>query len=408
MNAQLQSLSAPLSRVLTATPHRLLFCVGALNVLLAMAWWAGWLIATRWHPWTLAQPAVFAGWMHAIIMQYQVLPPFMFGFLLTVFPRWMNQPSMQRKHYVPVGIGLFGGQALTLIGLFGHAMALHLGIVLTIVGWAYGLAWLIVLLWREQGRTWHAISCAAALTLGLAGLVCFAFYLHHPEQPLLVFAAIKFGGFGLLLPIFFTVNHRLIPFFANNVIRGYRPWKPMWLLAAMWAFTLAHLTLELLHAYGWLWLADLPFAAMTAVMAWKWWGRGPALLTVLFAGFTWLPIALALYSAQSLWFLATGDYAMGRAPAHAMFIGYFGSLLVAMVTRVTQGHSGRPLELGKVAGFAFIALQVVALIRISAEFVTDAYAVDAIAGVGWLLAFVPWVLRSAWIYLTPRADGKPG
>ena len=132
------------------------------------------------------------------------------------------------------------------------------------------------------------------------------------------------------------------------------------------------------------------------------------MLTVLFAGFTWLPIALALYSAQSLWFLATGDYAMGRAPAHAMFIGYFGSLLVAMVTRVTQGHSGRPLELGKVAGFAFIALQVVALIRISAEFVTDAYAVDAIAGVGWLLAFVPWVLRSAWIYLTPRADGKPG
>jgi uncharacterized protein involved in response to NO len=26
----------------------------------------------------------------------------------------------------------------------------------------------------------------------------------------------------------------------------------------------------------------------------------------------------------------------------------------------------------------------------------------------WLLAFLPWALRSAWIYLTPRADGQPG
>ena len=31
-----------------------------------------------------------------------------------------------------------------------------------------------------------------------------------------------------------------------------------------------------------------------------------------------------------------------------------------------------------------------------------------IAAWGWLLAFAPWVLRSAWIYLTPRVDGKPG
>jgi uncharacterized protein involved in response to NO len=31
-----------------------------------------------------------------------------------------------------------------------------------------------------------------------------------------------------------------------------------------------------------------------------------------------------------------------------------------------------------------------------------------IAAYGWLLAFAPWVLRSAWIYLTPRRDGKPG
>ena len=32
----------------------------------------------------------------------------------------------------------------------------------------------------------------------------------------------------------------------------------------------------------------------------------------------------------------------------------------------------------------------------------------AVAAVGWLLAFLPWVLRSAGIYLRPRIDGRPG
>jgi uncharacterized protein involved in response to NO len=106
--------------------------------------------------------------------------------------------------------------------------------------------------------------------------------------------------------------------------------------------------------------------------------------------------------------LRTGAYVLGRAPAHALLIGYFGSLLVAMVTRVTQGHSGRALELGRVAGFAFVLVQVVAVLRVCAELVADPLPLYALAALGWLVAFLPWVLRSAWIYLTPRVDGKPG
>ena len=32
----------------------------------------------------------------------------------------------------------------------------------------------------------------------------------------------------------------------------------------------------------------------------------------------------------------------------------------------------------------------------------------AIAAIGWLVAFAPWVIRIGRIYLAPRADGKPG
>jgi uncharacterized protein involved in response to NO len=79
-----------------------------------------------------------------------------------------------------------------------------------------------------------------------------------------------------------------------------------------------------------------------------------------------------------------------------------------MVTRVTQGHSGRPLQLGGVAAFAFITVQITAVIRIGAELSPDILFWHSTAGLLWLLAFMPWVLRSAWIYLTPRADGQAG
>ena len=82
--------------LLAAAPHRLLFFVGASNVLLAMLWWAAWLASTRWQLWTMPQPSPYAGWLHAFVMQYQMLPSFIFGFLLTVFPRWMGLPELQR------------------------------------------------------------------------------------------------------------------------------------------------------------------------------------------------------------------------------------------------------------------------------------------------------------------------
>jgi hypothetical protein len=38
----------------------------------------------------------------------------------------------------------------------------------------------------------------------------------------------------------------------------------------------------------------------------------------------------------------------------------------------------------------------------------DAWLWLVVAAYGWLAAFLPWVIRSAWIYLAPRVDGKPG
>ena len=400
--------------LLAAAPHRLLFFVGALNVLLAMSWWLLWLIDARWGVIGLPSGTPFGGWMHAFIMQYQLLPPFMFGFLLTTFPRWMGVPDLSRWHYVPVGLGLLGGQVSVVSGmLLGQEAMVHIGVVMSLVGWGYGLLQLLRVLLAERsagkGPTWHAWSCFAAMGFGLLGIVLMVAYLHG-AGPWAVLVSIKLGTFALLLPVYITVAHRMFPFFAGNVVPGYRAWRPLWIIAAMWGLLLAHLGLELAHANAWMWPVDAALAIGGSYVLWRWWPRGnaPGILRVLFLGFAWLPLAFALFAIQSALYAAGGEFVLGRGPAHAIYIGFFGSLLVAMVTRVTQGHSGRPMAMPATGWFAFALLQLVALTRIAAEAVPDSYFWQVIAAAGWLLAFLPWALRSLSIYLHPRADGRPG
>ncbi len=386
-------------------PHRMLFFLGGLNLLLAMAWWTLWLASARWNVIPLPQPDPYAGRLHAFLMQYQVLPSFFFGFLLTVFPRWTGEPDLARRTAWPVAAGLLGGQLLTLGGALGWHSGAILGAVAALAGWIAGLVPLGGIVFRDAGKTWHAIGCFAALCMGAVGLALWLAYLLLAQEAL-ADASIMLGTFGLLIPVYFTVVHRMVPFFAASALPGYEPWRPKWILAAGWALMALHIVLP----PAWSWLADLPLFLLSLVMLLRWLPRRkmPPLLFVLFAGLTWLPLAFALYALQSLVLAFGGEAILGKAPAHALFVGFFGSILVAMVTRVTQGHSGRALILPPIAVYAFVAVQITCIVRIGAELAQDWLAWQAVAAFGWLLAFLPWVLWAARIYLLPRADGKAG
>lgn len=120
---------AELPGVLAAAPHRLLFLAGSIAVLLSMGWWA---IELTWMRFGLSgwpQPSIPPGWAHAMLMQYGLFPLFMFGFLLTVFPRWLNRPALSRAHYVPVAGCVFGGYVLANVGLLDLPWLLKAGFI---------------------------------------------------------------------------------------------------------------------------------------------------------------------------------------------------------------------------------------------------------------------------------------
>ena len=160
-----------------------------------------------------------------------------------------------------------------------------------------------------------------------------------------------------------------------------------------------------MHAYAWLWLADLPLLALSLCALWRWWPSGPrpGILTVLFLGLAWLPATFALYTVQSLVYFAGDGFILGRAPAHALFVGFFGSVLVAMVTRVTQGHSGQAIRMPGVAWFAFVAIQLVAAARILASARPDAQLRTLCASPDYLEA----VLMGALTFVRPDIGVEP-
>jgi uncharacterized protein involved in response to NO len=103
-----------------------------------------------------------------------------------------------------------------------------------------------------------------------------------------------------------------------------------------------------------------------------------------------------------------GVTALGLAPLHALAVGFFATMSLAMVSRVTLGHSGRPLVADALTWRLCLMLHGIAALRVAAELLPGAAALLAVAASGWLVVFGLWCARVVPIYLKPRADGKTG
>lgn len=397
-----------INSVLFAAPHRLAFLSGSLGLAAIALWWAARLGALH-----LGWPEPDAGdlpaaLLHAPVLLLQVYPSFIFGFLLTVFPRWMGQPDLQARQFGPVSSGLAAGMVATVLGLWTGSDALvRVGFVVFAAAWAFALLMLAGVV-RENSRSgqppcWHALSAWTALTIGLAALALVTVFLIGTDTRLLRWGNVL-GLNGFILPIFLTVAHRMVPFFAGSVMQDYRRWRPDWLLAALWLLLALRVAGELAPLPSLSGLAATGLAACTGLMAWKWWPRGPVpgLLHVLIWGFAWAPAGFTLAA------LAAFDLPLGLAPTHALALGFAASLLVAMVTRVTQGHSGRPLAMVPLAWLAFGTVQLATGVRIAAALRAEQGLLLVIAALALAFGMLPWLIRNALIYLSPRRDGRPG
>lgn len=95
---------------------------------------------------------------------------------------------------------------------------------------------------------------------------------------------------------------------------------------------------------------------------------------------------------------------------HALTVGAIGGLTLAMMARVSLGHTGRALRASRSMTVAFALVMLAAAVRVFVPLVDmRVYRASVfVAGTLWTLAFAAFVLDFAPILTSKRVDGKPG
>lgn len=136
------------------------------------------------------------------------------------------------------------------------------------------------------------------------------------------------------------------------------------------------------------------------------------LLAVLHISLAWFSVGMALYVIQSVWLLTVGEMILGKAPLHALAIGFLTSMVLSMGTRVSLGHSGRELYMDRFSWACFLGVQLSALLRIVAGIdaanAISPVNINLLAALAWLIFIFPWAIRYGSYYLTSRLDGQEG
>jgi uncharacterized protein involved in response to NO len=400
-------------RVFTGEPHRVMFFAGMTQGMIAVVWWlvdllgryAGWYAPI---PWTVPAP-----WVHAFLMIYGFLPYFMFGFLMTAVPNWLKV-AVPRTFYLPAMLLMSAGCLVFYAGLLTSREVVAFALILLLAGWGVGLAGLtrMIVLTPERDIR-HAAILFTAMGLGWLGLACLLGSLHF-DSPLLP-EFFRVGGIWFFaLPIFVSISNRMVPFFASRVLKDAVIVRPKWSHTLLLACCAGHGLLEMLGLGQWTWLVDLPMCAVVGYLALQWGllrSFKVHLLAVLHLSLVALALSLALFAIQSLTLLLGGEYVLGRAPLHAMTIGYFSAMVIGMVSRVSLGHSGRMLTADRLTWVCFLGMLAAALLRVGAELPgvppAAGHGLSLVSTAVWLACFIPWAWRYLPLYLSPRVGQQP-
>ncbi|MEK8049733.1 NnrS family protein [Ideonella sp. DXS22W] len=416
--------SGPFARLLDA-PHRLAFFAAAVLMGASALWWGLALVARAAGvavPW-----AVNPGTAHALAMGFGFMPLFMLGFMFTAGPRWLGHAAVPaRQLRVPVGfIGL--GWVAAFAGFHLSPALAALGLAAVAVGFALGtgLFGLMLLESRMQqpaGDRDHATLVLLGCFVGVVALwiAAVAVALRADAVARAAMHAALWGCFGL---VFVSVAHRMIPFFTAAAVPALDAWKPralLGILALLVAVQAPFAAAEVLAGgqlppgpAGLRAAIELPGGALLLWLAIRW-GLVQSLrirlLAMLHMGFFWLGVAFTLGGvSHALISLSDGAVSLGLAPLHALTMGYLGSTLFSMATRVACGHSGRTLVADNWTWMMFWALQAGIVARVVAALVPAAATpLTLFAAQCWFAAMAAWAVRHGRWFLAPRLDGQPG
>jgi uncharacterized protein involved in response to NO len=318
------------------------------------------------------------------------------GFLLTAIANWTARPPV---HGLPLGMLV----AAWIAGRAACWFSAKLPAILVIPVDLALPALLAAIVSREVAcaRNWRNLPMVApVLVLGVANL------LMHLES---VGADLPPGlGWHLavaaVIVLVSAVAGRIIPAFTRN-----------WLKKSGRGDVPAHglidgASLGLLHVgiMAWAFLPDSRNVGVLLVLAaalnlWRllrWHGlatREEFLLLILHIGYGWLVIGVALLGIACL-----SPTIPLTAALHALTTGTIGTMILAVMTRATRGHTGRPLAADRTTGIIYLLVLLASGARVAAGFDLWYPALLDFSAVLWIAAYTLFA-AAYWPMLTqPR------
>ena len=320
------------------------------------------------------------------------------GFLLTAIPNWTGRMPLQ-------GVPLIVLASLWLAGRIACALSLWTGPAAVAIADLAFLAVLLLAIGREivAGRNWRNLPMVGALSLLLAANLLF-----HLEA-LDIAPTADIGrrlGVAMLLLMISLIGGRIIPSFTRNWLAKQDAAElpaafgiPDRVALGSAALALVSWVVEAPPLFNGPLLIAAGIAAALRLARW----RGLAtvkepLLLVLHLGHGWLAIGLVLLGASEL-----TDLVPASAALHALTAGTIGTMILAVMTRATLGHTGQALTAGAGTTAIYVLVTMATLARISVWWLPADY--DLLlktAGLAWIAAFLLFLAIYGPMLLRPR------
>jgi uncharacterized protein involved in response to NO len=342
---------------------------------------------------------------HAHELFYGFVGAALAGFLLTAVPSWTGAKGFAGWPLAAVSSAWLLGRLAFAFADATPFWALAAAELAFLPGVAALLAPPLV---RSRNRNTPLLFVIAALWVAdavfLAGLA--------RQDPLLASRSLRVA-IDLMLIVVTVIGGRIVPSFTANALRRRGeapeirsfPWLERGVIALMVAVAVVDLWRPDGAASGWL-AALVAIAQGVRLSGWRSLRtRGEAILWVLHLGYAWMPIGFAL---KALWLLAGAGWAAHWL--HALTMGAFGTMILAVMTRAALGHTGRALTVGRAIAAAYVLLALGVAARVFAPGLWPSHYLGTLVASGllWTAAFAVYLIVYAPILALARADGKPG
>ncbi|MFM2597496.1 NnrS family protein [Vibrio fortis] len=370
------------------------FFLGSIYAVLAIVLWV--YMFQNGQPEILQVPAL---WWHVHEMLFGFSMAIVVGFVLTAVQTWTGVNGT--KHYrLAALVGLWLAPRILFwtpapLWLISSIEALFLAFA------AYEIGFRVV-----HAKGWKNLFFVPLFVLAIvANFASYATIKGMPPFPPSAVWHAMLWWFTLLLSV---MGGRVIPFFTARRFNFDKPQPLLWLewlsnLPLIGLFVLSFFPLTFVEV-GKPLMLFAGIAQLVRVIRWKPWATlSEPLVWSLHAAYLCIPLSLLLRG------LLDNPFA-GHNMIHLFAIGGLSGLILAMIARVTMGHTGRAIYKGPNMAVAFAALILAALLRSVGVSLFPAYMMPIVnisAGL-WVLAFGMYVLKFGMMLLTPRVDGHPG